>query len=171
MPQAKWIGLGYFIPATPSKGRVYVWRRLKSIGAQVIRPGMAALPNTPQNVEKFTLLVAKIEELSGEALLIEFNFLTQHQTQELQQKFEDASRAQYREMLDKCAGILEQLDSAGEGQRALLEQQLVKLIGKYHQSPVLGMMPQAAADLERGLSELVGTLKSMPNELKALLKR
>ena len=172
MAETKWIGLGYFIPATPSKGRVYVWRRLKAIGAQVIRPGVAALPNTPQYAAQFHALAEKIEEFMGEAILIEFNFLSQQQNAALQAKFEDASQEQYREMLDKCADILEQLDCApGESERNSLEQQLVRTIGKYRKSPVITMGQQAAGEIERGLTELLGTIKSMPSEVMALLKR
>ena len=47
MPErVKWIGLGYNLPVNPSKNRVYVWRKLKEMGAKLlitVDNGIAAL--------------------------------------------------------------------------------------------------------------------------------
>ena len=77
MPKTEWLALSYTVPTSPSKVRVYVWRRLRTIGAQQLRNGLAILPNTKENVELFIDLEKKIIELSGEATLMEMNFVLQ----------------------------------------------------------------------------------------------
>ena len=69
MPQSKteWLALDYSLPANPSRARVYVWRRLKSLGAQQLRPGMAVLPNTRENAVQFEALAEKVRALLQEA--------------------------------------------------------------------------------------------------------
>ena len=172
MTQTKWIGLGYSIPAHPSKGRVYVWRRLKALGAQVVRPGLAALPNTVANAKAFTELSKKIEEFLGEAQIIEFSFLTDEQNDKLAEKFADSGKQQYRQMLDTCADIIEQLDCVdNDRERNLLEQKLVKTIGKYRQNPIIPMGQQAAGEIEKAFNEMFETFKSMPAEVRALINQ
>ena len=36
----KWIGMGYNLPVNPSKNRVYVWRKLKEVGAVYYKQGV-----------------------------------------------------------------------------------------------------------------------------------
>ena len=49
----KWVVMGYNLPAKPSKLRVYVWRKIKDMGAVLIRPGIIVIPNDDVNREKF----------------------------------------------------------------------------------------------------------------------
>ena len=46
MPRTVWLALSYNVPINPSKARVYVWRKLKEIGAEYFKQGVALLPNT-----------------------------------------------------------------------------------------------------------------------------
>jgi hypothetical protein len=64
-----WLLLHYKLPTEPSAPRVYVWRKLKRMGALLILETVWVLPDTPRTLEQFQWLAAEIIELGGEALL------------------------------------------------------------------------------------------------------
>ena len=45
-----WLGITYTVPAKPSKARVYIWRKLKELGAEYYH-GMAMVPESPKVLE------------------------------------------------------------------------------------------------------------------------
>lgn len=47
MGELYWIALSYHLPSDSSKSRVYLWRKLRELGAENLRPGIAVLPRTP----------------------------------------------------------------------------------------------------------------------------
>lgn len=65
MPRTVWLALSYNVPINPSKARVYVWRKLKEIGAEYFKQGVALLPNTAQSMQQFSALAQKIRQLGG----------------------------------------------------------------------------------------------------------
>lgn len=65
----KWLLLHYKLPAEPSALRVYVWRKLKRMGAILYQDAVWVLPCTPRTQELFLWLVAEIVEMGGEAAL------------------------------------------------------------------------------------------------------
>ena len=64
-----WLLLHYKLPAQPSAPRVYIWRKMKRLGALLILDAVWVLPDTPRTLEQFQWLAAEIIELGGEALL------------------------------------------------------------------------------------------------------
>jgi hypothetical protein len=64
-----WLLLHYKIPREPSASRVYVWRKLKRLGAILLHDAIWVLPDTPRTKEQFQWLAAEITELEGEAVL------------------------------------------------------------------------------------------------------
>jgi hypothetical protein len=66
-----WLHLLYKIQRTPTSHRVYVWRKLKKLGAILLHDSVMCLPSTPRTLEHFRWLVVEIEELGGEAMLWE----------------------------------------------------------------------------------------------------
>ncbi|MEG1849621.1 MAG: hypothetical protein RR197_03600 [Oscillospiraceae bacterium] len=169
-PKTEWIALGYSVPANPSRGRVYVWRRLRALGAQWFRPGMAVLPNSRENLEQFELLSRKITEFSGEAVLLEVNFLTPGDDEQMRLRFAEASAQAARAALDECAGLLARMNAApSAGERSELARRLKKALGQLEESPLRTLGGQAAGEIEQAFGELMGTLRSMPGELTHLL--
>lgn len=65
----KWLLLLYKLPAEPSALRVYIWRKLKRLGALLLLDSIWVLPETPRTLEHFQWLAAEIIEMGGEALL------------------------------------------------------------------------------------------------------
>lgn len=106
MSKLIWLALGYNVPVEPSKSRVYVWRKLKEIGAGYFKQGVAILPQTPQNTAKFKTLAVKIREMGGEATLVELKFCDPHDEKETIERFQRQSRSEYDELLTDVAKIV-----------------------------------------------------------------
>ena len=64
-----WLLLQYKIPVNPSAPRVYIWRKLKRLGALLNLDSILVLPDRPHTLEHLQWLAAEIIELGGEALL------------------------------------------------------------------------------------------------------
>jgi hypothetical protein len=64
-----WLLLHYKLPVRPSAPRVYIWRKLKRMGALLILDAIWVLPDNPRTLEQFQWLAAEIIEMGGEALL------------------------------------------------------------------------------------------------------
>ncbi len=70
-----WLLLSYKVPRAPSAKRVYVWRKLKRLGATALADSVWVLPLTRQTRERFRWLASEIEELGGETTLWESKLL------------------------------------------------------------------------------------------------
>ena len=109
MSQITWLALGYNVPANPSKNRVYVWRKLKEIGACYFRPGVALLPKSSQTVSQFGALGAKIREMGGEAALADLRFIEHRDEQRTVRMFKDQSRDDYLALIRDSRAVVEKL--------------------------------------------------------------
>ncbi len=94
-----WLLLVYRIPREPTAGRVYVWRKLKQLGAISIQDAVWVLPGTPRTQEQFQWLASEIVELGGEASLFESQLVYASDPQSLREQFEVRVRAAYQEIL------------------------------------------------------------------------
>ena len=63
-----WLLLTYKLPAEPSARRVYVWRKLKKLGAVTIFEAVWVLPDSPRSHEQFQWLATELKEMGGEAM-------------------------------------------------------------------------------------------------------
>jgi hypothetical protein len=93
-----WLLLVYKIPREPTAGRVYVWRKLKQLGAIAVQDAVWVLPATPRTREQFQWLAAEVTELGGEASLFTSQVLLDGQDS-LREQFEAPVRAAYSEIL------------------------------------------------------------------------
>ena len=114
----QWLHLIYKIPRNPSKVRVYVWRKLKKIGAVLIHDSIWCLPSNPKTKEQFQWLATEIQELGGEASVWESHLILGMQDELIINEFLAQVEKEYGD-------ILEQLD--------LEEFDLVILTIKYQQ--------------------------------------
>lgn len=94
-----WILLAYSVPRQPSARRVYVWRKLKRLGAVLLQDSVWVLPANAQTREHFQWLAAEIEELKGEATLWEADLLAKPQEDKLIRQFTGRVDDSYRELL------------------------------------------------------------------------
>jgi hypothetical protein len=94
-----WLLLVYKIPREPTAGRVYVWRKLKQLGAIALQDAVWVLPRTDRTHEQFQWLAAEITELGGEAMLWEAEQLYATDTESLRKEFVKPVESEYRDIL------------------------------------------------------------------------
>jgi ChrB-like protein len=94
-----WLLLVYRIPREPTAGRVYVWRKLKQLGAISVQDAVWVLPATPRTQEQFQWLASEIVELGGSASLFESQLIYANDAHSLREQFEGRARAAYEEIL------------------------------------------------------------------------
>lgn len=82
-----WMLLHYKIPPEPSARRVYVWRKLKRLGALLLQDAVWVLPATPRTREEFQWLAVEIGELGSEAVLWEATLFLPGHDEALMQQF------------------------------------------------------------------------------------
>jgi len=104
----RWLLLIYKVPNEPSARRVYVWRKLKGMGALLLQDSAWVLPATPQTREKMMWLTAEIKEMEGgSATLWEADGVFTGQDETLVQQFS----AQVDELYREISTQLEQIDA------------------------------------------------------------
>jgi DNA-binding transcriptional regulator PaaX len=98
MPMS-WLLLVYRIPREPTAGRVFVWRKLKQLGAIALQDAVWVLPQTLRTQEQLQWLASEITELQGEAVLWEADQLYATDTEALRRQFLEPVEAEYREIM------------------------------------------------------------------------
>ncbi len=68
---SSWLLFLYKVPHEPSTRRVYVWRKLKRLGAVMLHDSAWVLPQVPSNLEQLRKLAKEIVDLGGDSLLWE----------------------------------------------------------------------------------------------------
>lgn len=95
----RWLLLVYRIPREPTAGRVFIWRKLKQLGAIALQDAIWVLPSTSRTQEQFQWLAAEISELKGDSLLWEAEQLYATDADALQRQFTESLEREYREIL------------------------------------------------------------------------
>jgi len=140
-----WVVLVYKIAREPAAGRVYVWRKLKRLGALLLHDAVWLLPDTPWTREQFQWLAVEIRELGGEALVWESRMVLPGQDETLVQQFiADVDHA--------YQAILTALQQADADLAALARQYQQIQTRDYFQSP-LGQQVRTALLAARGGDE------------------
>ncbi|WIG58235.1 MAG: hypothetical protein OJF49_000980 [Ktedonobacterales bacterium] len=99
----RWVLLHYKIPPTPSARRVYIWRKLKRLGALLLHDAVWVLPATAFTLEQFQWLAAEISEFDGSALVWEAHLNLAGRDEALVQQFLGLVEPHYRELLAELA--------------------------------------------------------------------
>jgi len=96
-----WLLLAYRLPSEPSARRVYVWRKLKKLGAETIFEAVWALPDSPRSLEQFQWLAAEIQEMGGDAMFWKAQSELAGQEEELTRRFTKQVDTAYHSLLEK----------------------------------------------------------------------
>jgi hypothetical protein len=101
---AKWILFTYRVPSEPSARRVYVWRKLRGLGALLLHDAVWVLPATDQTREKLVWLAAEVCEMDGgNAAVWEAAQIFTGADTDLIAQFNALVDAGYRELLEALA--------------------------------------------------------------------
>lgn len=95
----KWLMLIYSVPRHPSASRLYVWRKLKRLGAIMLQDAVWVLPLTRRTREQLIWLAAEIKELKGSVWLWESSPTDTGNEAEMIRKFQEAAQKEYDEIL------------------------------------------------------------------------
>jgi hypothetical protein len=115
----RWVLLVYRIPREPSRHRVAVWRKLKTLGALYLQDGVAALPEDAVTREQLEWLQLRVREAGGEATLWEARPGTVAEEAELVEAFRVSREEAYRTIVAEAERVRRK---AQMGAGALLEQ-------------------------------------------------
>jgi hypothetical protein len=113
MKQAKasaWLLLTYKVPPEPSKVRVAIWRRIRSLGAVYIQNSICVLPTSTEHQRQFRIVQTEIERAGGEAVIFETLALDAKQEERVVAHFKHDRDQDYEEFLDKCADYKKEVD-------------------------------------------------------------
>ena len=149
--QRRWLGIAYTAPAKPSKARVYIWRKLKEMGAEYFH-GVAMIPPTPKTLENVRRLTDRMRELGAEVSLLEVRFLDPRDEEKVVAQFKRQAANDFRELFLDFARLYEELgaplDADEERQRVLRRR-----YGKVKSRDFFNV--EADLDLSGGLSQLL----------------
>jgi hypothetical protein len=96
-----WLLLHYTLPAQPSALRVYIWRKLKRLGAILLNESVWVLPDTPRTAEQFQWLAVEIHERGGEGYLWRSTEFFEGQGDAMVDQFAQQADSSYKELLKK----------------------------------------------------------------------
>lgn len=95
----RWLLLIYKIPRKPTAKRVYVWRKLKKLGALLLHDAVWVLPANSRTEEQLQWLVSEIAEIGGEATFWHAQSAVNGQDNAVVQQFQQQTDPAYREIL------------------------------------------------------------------------
>lgn len=94
-----WLLLHYKLPSKPSALRVYIWRKLKRLGAVLLHDSVWVLPDLPRTAEQVQWLAADIQEKGGNAFYWRATSLLKAQEESIVQQFQEQVDTAYSDLL------------------------------------------------------------------------
>jgi DNA-binding transcriptional regulator PaaX len=157
--KVRWLILIYHLPREPSRHRVAVWRKLKSLGALYLQDGAAALPEDAVTREQLEWLQLRIKEAGGEATLLEALPNTVSENKALVEAFRADREEAYRELIAAAERLKQKAVLGADG--TLLLEELGKLEREfraerrrdYFRSPLRGVTETLLRELRQSLRE------------------
>lgn len=105
-----WLLMTYKVPAEPSKLRVGIWRRIRSLGAVYLQNSVCVLPTSANHQRQLRMVQSDIERGGGEAVIFETTALDTKQEELVVARFKHDRDQDYAEFLDKCADFKREVD-------------------------------------------------------------
>ena len=172
-PRRVWLGITYTAPAKPSRARVYIWRKLKELGAEYYH-GLAMVPQTPRLLESVRKLTARMRELGAEVSVLEIRFVDPLDEEKVVAQFKRQAENDFRELFLDFARLYEELGAPLEGDEEpgrVLRRRYGKVQSRdfFHveeELDVSGALAQVAEELHRGgLERLAADIQGSTGEL------
>jgi hypothetical protein len=118
-PPPRWLLLVHQLPASPSRLRVKIWRRLQAVGAVAVKGSVYVLPASAQAHEDFEWLRGEIVTLGGEAIVLTAEAVDEQTTSEIVDAFSAARRRDWNELAERVAAARLAAGRGGELEREL----------------------------------------------------
>src|SRR5215216_2695403 len=97
--RTRWLILVYQLPREPSRHRVAVWRKLKTLGALYLQDGAVVLPQDAVTREQLEWLQLRVREAGGEASLWESKPATLAEEKALVEAFRSSREEAYASII------------------------------------------------------------------------
>lgn len=125
----RWVMLIYRIPREPSRPRVAVWRKLKTLGALYLQDGVAVLPEDSVTREQLEWLQLYIREAGGEASVWEASVNSEAESRSLVETFRSSRDKAYEKIISKAERLKRkaEMSTAGTSSHETLSESLLKL--------------------------------------------
>jgi uncharacterized protein Usg len=98
-----WLLIHYKLPNKPSALRVYIWRKLKRLGAIFLNDAVWVLPDTPRTAENLQWLAAEIREMKGDVNLWRSNLVMGLTEEALIEQFKKQVDFEYKGLLKRLS--------------------------------------------------------------------
>ena len=102
----RWLQLTYKVPSEPSQKRVWVWRRLQSLGAYALQNSVYLLPFSEEVEKQFRQLASDIHEMGGEASIFLVMALDAADETRILQALLENRNTDYNKAVKVCARFL-----------------------------------------------------------------
>jgi len=132
---SSWLLLSYKLPTHPSALRVYVWRKLKRLGAILLNETIWVLPDTSRTAEHFQWLATEIQERRGTVNLWRSSLVLGLREEELIDQFKKHVDGEFK-------GLLKKLHEKNPD-LAKLSQEYQQVIGKDYFRSEIGQQVRA----------------------------
>src|SRR4030042_1338089 len=106
----EWLLFTYWLPAEPSRKRVFVWRQLKKLGALAMEGAGWLLPGLEPFSAKITDIVLTVEELGGTSNLFKVTDFNEAQEQRTVTRFQQEREREYAELTRECHKMMHHLE-------------------------------------------------------------
>jgi hypothetical protein len=90
------------MPATPTAGRVAVWRLLKKMGAIYLQQSLCVFPDNAKRRRELDAVLKRIEESAGEYHLLPLRQLPPEEDAKLADQFLEQTNKHYEEIIENC---------------------------------------------------------------------
>jgi hypothetical protein len=122
--RTRWLILVYQLPREPSRHRVAVWRKLRTLGALYLQDGAVALPEDAVTREQLEWLQLRVREAGGEATLWESKPATLAEEKALVEAFRSSREEAYAKIISEAERVRRKAEMEGG---KILEEDLKKL--------------------------------------------
>ena len=171
MQRVSWLAISYNVPVDPSRARVYVWRKLKELGAEYLRQGVAVLPNTAVNLQNMRTLAQKLRLMEGEASIVELCFVDAADEREMTRRFQAQIELEYQELMSDCVSAIRRLQKNRLLSSSQEGEQLRRMVKKYRKTKARDYFHSGAAEeIEAGLNELVESVREVAGDFAKQLR-
>ncbi|HUG33666.1 MAG TPA: Chromate resistance protein ChrB [Anaerolineales bacterium] len=96
-----WLILHYKLPSKPTALRVYIWRKLKRMGAILLHDSVWVVPETTRTAEQYQWLMAEVQEMGGNAYYWKATSILEEHDQSIVTKFKKQVDDMYSKLLKK----------------------------------------------------------------------
>jgi hypothetical protein len=117
-----WLLFTYWLPAEPSRKRVFIWRQLKKLGALSMEGAGWLLPKAEPFATKIKDILNSVEEMEGTANLYMVTDFSETQEQRAIKRFQQEREREYTEIIKECHKMLRHIERERQQQEFNFEE-------------------------------------------------